>query len=156
MQTARSAALRLAEIGAINGHALLASDAQLVVAGQRRTASPEIHFPTPRESALIRAMPAHSQRPPRQHPSIHPLHPRRWTPLRLQVFLAMLDATGSVGAAVAAAGMSRQSAYRLRARRPELAVLWTMAERAGRGLPPAAPITPGDAGLHRVTAGDAE
>ncbi len=69
---------------------------------------------------------------PCPHRSIHPLHPRRWTPLRLGVFLATLEASGSVGAAVRAAGMSRQSAYRLRARHPDIGAAWALAERAGR------------------------
>lgn len=69
---------------------------------------------------------------PCPHSSIHPLHPRRWTPLRVGVFLATLEASGSVGAAVRAAGMSRQSAYRLRARHPGIATAWALAERAGR------------------------
>jgi molybdenum-dependent DNA-binding transcriptional regulator ModE len=66
-------------------------------------------------------------------PPIHPLHPKRWTPVRLTVFLTMLEATGSVGAAVRAAGMSRQSAYRLRTRAPAIAEAWRVAERTGRG-----------------------
>ena len=76
---------------------------------------------------------------------IHPLHPRRWTPLRIAAFLTMLDASGSVAAAVQAAGMSRQSAYRLRARHPAFAAAWNLAERVGRGLPPPrAGVTQGD------------
>lgn len=69
---------------------------------------------------------------PCPHSSIHPLHPRRWTPLRVGVFLATLEASGSVGAAVRAAGMSRQSAYRLRARHPDIGKAWALAERSGR------------------------
>ena len=62
---------------------------------------------------------------------IHPLHPRRWTPLRIAAFLTMLDASGS--------------AYRLRARHPAFAAAWNLAERVGRGLPPPrAGVTQGD------------
>lgn len=39
-----------------------------------------------------------------------------WTPVRRAAFVAMLRRTGSVGEAAAHAGMSRASAYRLRAR----------------------------------------
>lgn len=87
-------------------------------------------------------------------PPIHPLHPRRWTPLRVAAFLAALDATGSVGAAARAAGMSRQSAYRLRTRRPELAALWAMAEAAGLGLPRSVRVAQGDRGRQVVTPGN--
>jgi|JI10StandDraft_1071094.scaffolds.fasta_scaffold1125556_1 molybdenum-dependent DNA-binding transcriptional regulator ModE len=72
-------------------------------------------------------------------PRIHPLHPRRWTPLRIMAFLTALDATGSVEAAAKLAGMSRQSAYKLRERQPDLVEAWRMAERTGRGFAPPAP-----------------
>lgn len=72
-------------------------------------------------------------------PRIHPLHPRRWTPLRIMAFLTALDATGSVEAAAKLAGMSRQSAYKLRERQPGLVEAWRMAERAGRGFAPPTP-----------------
>lgn len=39
-----------------------------------------------------------------------------WTPERQRVFIAALARTGCVGRAAAAAGMSRESAYRLRRR----------------------------------------
>lgn len=42
--------------------------------------------------------------------------PARWTPARQAEFLRQLVATRSVGEAAAAVGLSRQSAYRLRAR----------------------------------------
>lgn len=85
---------------------------------------------------------------PCPHSAIHPLHPRRWTPLRVGVFLATLEASGSVGAAVRAAGMSRQSAYRLRARHPDIAKAWALAERAGRvrGLGGGVSTSPGTNG----------
>lgn len=88
---------------------------------------------------------------PCPHSSIHPLHPRRWTPLRVGVFLATLEASGSVGAAVRAAGMSRQSAYRLRARHPDIGAAWALAERAGRvrGVGGGASTAPGTNGNHR-------
>lgn len=40
----------------------------------------------------------------------------RWTPAKQRIFLAALLETGSVARAAAAAGMSRSSAHRLRAR----------------------------------------
>lgn len=40
----------------------------------------------------------------------------RWTPTRQRIFLATLAETGSIARAARAAGMSRSSAHRLRAR----------------------------------------
>lgn len=93
-----------------------------------------------------------SARPVPRLPRIDPLHPRRWTPLRIMAFLTALDATGSVDAAAKLAGMSRQSAYLLRKRQPGIAEAWQVAERAGRGfapppsLAPPAPPPPPDTG----------
>ncbi|MEO0499324.1 MAG: hypothetical protein AAF205_02055 [Pseudomonadota bacterium] len=47
---------------------------------------------------------------------IPPTEPYAWTPLRQRVFLETLADTGCVKSAAAAAGMSRESAYRLRRR----------------------------------------
>lgn len=85
-------------------------------------------------------------------PAIHPDHPRRWTPLRQRVFLLSLAQSGCVEAAARRAGMSRQAAYRLRARRADIAGVWDLAVSAAwLGRQPGAP----DAGLHKVTQGDA-
>jgi AraC-like DNA-binding protein len=57
-----------------------------------------------------------------QHPAPNPPIPAtrharaRWTPARQRLFLAALLEYGSVGRAAKAAGMSRSSAHRLRAR----------------------------------------
>lgn len=60
-------------------------------------------------------MSSSDSKPPRKQPS----HTRRdgWTPERQLRFLAALAETGSVSAAAAVAGMSRESAYRLRSRK---------------------------------------
>ena len=62
--------------------------------------------------------PAHKRR--RKPPFFHPVPVRArsdgWSIARQCVFLAKLYLTGSVGAAAKAVGMSRNSAYRLRAR----------------------------------------
>lgn len=52
--------------------------------------------------------------------------PPRWTPERQCAFLRFLDRTRSVTQAAALVGMSRESAYRCRARDPEglFALLW--------------------------------
>ena len=42
----------------------------------------------------------------------------QWTPIKQRIFLAALAETGSVARAARAAGMSRSSAHRLRARLP--------------------------------------
>ena len=66
----------------------------------------------------------------------------RWTGAKAACFLKALAKTGEVAAAARAVGMSRQAAYRLRARAPEFARVWEMAleqalaqraERCGRG-----------------------
>ena len=56
-----------------------------------------------------------------------PLTPRRsWTPTRQLIFLHWLERTRSASAAAAKAGLSRESAYRLRARDPGglFALMW--------------------------------
>lgn len=79
------------------------------------------------------------------------IHPQRWTPQRQRAFLLALQATRSVAAAARHAGMSRQSAYRLLARRrgQAFATAWHAA-LDWRTLPPVAEgarrVTPGDRG----------
>ncbi|MFM5885900.1 MAG: hypothetical protein ACKOQ3_11370 [Novosphingobium sp.] len=104
--------------------------------------------PTPPPPVAAPAAPAAGS------PALTPVHPRRWTPQRQQAFLQALHATRSVSAAADHAGMSRQSAYRLRTRRPELAALWAMAEAAGLGLPRSVRVAQGDRGRQVVTPGN--
>ena len=54
---------------------------------------------------------------------------RCWTPARQLAFIDVLARTHSIAAAARAAGMSRESAYRLRARDPDgpFAAAWTQA-----------------------------
>lgn len=51
----------------------------------------------------------------------------RWTGEKASAFLRLLARTGKVAATARAVGMSRQSAYRLRARAPLFAQYWDMA-----------------------------
>lgn len=66
----------------------------------------------------IRIAPAHRVR--RRPPFFHPVPVRAradgWTETRQCGFLAQLYLTGAVGAAARSVGMTRASAYRLRAR----------------------------------------
>ena len=59
----------------------------------------------------------------------HPATPdnTRWTGAKASAFLKLLARSGKVAACARAVGMSRQSAYRLRARAPEFAKYWEMA-----------------------------
>jgi hypothetical protein len=52
--------------------------------------------------------------------------PARWTPERQCLFLHWLDRTRCASISAAKAGLSRESAYRLRARNPEglFALVW--------------------------------
>lgn len=52
-----------------------------------------------------------------------------WTGGRMAVFCRSLADTGVVAAAARAAGMGKQSAYKLRARLPEFAAAWDAALR---------------------------
>lgn len=52
-----------------------------------------------------------------------------WTEVRRAKFLECLAATANVRTACAAAGLSRQAAYRLRQRDPEFAAAWRDALR---------------------------
>lgn len=50
-----------------------------------------------------------------------------WTPARRDAFIAAIERGERIGPAASAAGMSRQSAHRLRARDPGFAARWTAA-----------------------------
>lgn len=88
-----------------------------------------------------RKTPAHRVRrkPPLFHPV--PLRTRRdgWTVARQCLFLAQLYVTGSVASAARAVGLSRNSAYRLRAREgaEEFAWAWDHVLSAPGTAPPA-------------------
>ena len=71
--------------------------------------------------------------PPATNPQIT-RKPRRdgWTPPRRQAFLDALAAGLDVGRACARAGLSRRSAYNLRAREAGFARAWGEARRAAR------------------------
>jgi hypothetical protein len=63
-----------------------------------------------------------------------PRRPRRlgeWTPDKAVTFIVSLAARRSVTLAARAAGMSRKSAYALKARDPAFAAAWTAAAKAG-------------------------
>ncbi|MEE4201867.1 hypothetical protein [Erythrobacter sp.] len=51
----------------------------------------------------------------------------RWTGAKASAFLKLLARTGKVAPAARSVGMTRQSAYRLRARAPEFARYWDAA-----------------------------
>lgn len=79
--------------------------------------------------------PAHAPRPAAEY---------RWTSRKAFAFLEALAEHGKVAAAARSVGMTRQSAYRLRARAPLLAEGWERAQALGRArrrgkvpLPPA-------------------
>ena len=68
----------------------------------------------------------------------------RWTPPKAHAFIEALAQHGKVAAAARAVGMTRQSAYRLRARVSQVAEVWAWAQPVGRArrlgkatLPPA-------------------
>ena len=77
--------------------------------------------------------------PIRSRTRARPRRPEGWTAARQLAFLDALAATRSVTAAAAAAGMSRESAYRLSARDPGglFALLWTRALAVAPPVPPA-------------------
>jgi hypothetical protein len=63
-----------------------------------------------------------------------PRRPRRsgeWTPAKAVTFIVTLAATRSVTLAAREAGMSRKSAYGLKARDPAFAAAWAAAVKAG-------------------------
>lgn len=51
----------------------------------------------------------------------------RWTGEKASTFIKLLARSGQVAACARAVGMSRQSAYRLRARAPKFAEFWDLA-----------------------------
>jgi hypothetical protein len=59
-----------------------------------------------------------------------PLRHGEWTPARAVTFIVTLAATGHVTIAARQAGMSRKSAYALKARDPAFAAAWTAAAAA--------------------------
>lgn len=90
----------------------------------------------------------------------------RWTGEKASTFLKLLGRTGKVAASARAVGMSRQAAYRLRARAPRFAEYWDMAMEVAakrkassrRGRKPVHPLldkrpvpttTKGDGARHR-------
>ena len=99
---------------------------------------------------MIRALPRRRPRIPAFAPV--PTRTRRdgWTPARQAQFIGALAETGSVAAAAARVGMSRESAWRLRARdgAESFAAAWDGAKVIGAGdFPAIAPkrkITPGE------------
>lgn len=88
---------------------------------------------------------------PRSAPDFDPVPVRGrrdgWTPARQAVFIRALAASFSVGTAAGAAGMSRESAYRLRARPGAAAWDAVLASRPGSGVPSAAMLL-ADRALH--------
>lgn len=56
----------------------------------------------------------------------------RWTPAKAMAFLDALASCGKVAAAARRVGMTRQSAYRLKARSALVAQAWPLALAAGR------------------------
>jgi molybdenum-dependent DNA-binding transcriptional regulator ModE len=68
-------------------------------------------------------------------PAAHPPRPSaeyRWTPRKARAFLEALAEHGKVAAAARSVGMTRQSAYRLRDRMPQVAEVWSRAQALGR------------------------
>ena len=64
--------------------------------------------------------------PPRQPPRKPAPDNTRWTGAKASGFLKLLARTGKVASSARAVGMSRQAAYRLRARAPKFAEYWDM------------------------------
>ena len=73
------------------------------------------------------------EQPPTHSPAPKP-HPdtARWTGEKASAFLKLLARNGSVASSARAVGMSRQSAYRLRARAPRFAAFWNSALEVAR------------------------
>lgn len=56
----------------------------------------------------------------------------RWTHARIRAFFEALGQSGKVAEAARSVGMSRQSAYRLRARYPGMDEAWALLVKAGK------------------------
>ena len=83
---------------------------------------------------MTQTPPQHTDRPdpeaaqPRSAPSQRPRpNNARWTGAKASTFIKMLARSGRVTSCALAVGMSRQSAYRLRARSPNFAHYWDIA-----------------------------
>jgi hypothetical protein len=76
-----------------------------------------------------------------------------WNPGKALLFTVTLAATGCVTLACKAAGMSRKSAYALKARDPAFAAAWEKAKCAAFARPTVEQAGPAPASLPRVTAG---
>ncbi len=87
--------------------------------------------PLPHPPAAPAAPPA-SGASPAPHTPPRPNADYRWTPAKAMGFLEALAACGKVVAAARSVGMTRQSAYRLRARSALVAQAWPLALAAGR------------------------
>ncbi len=87
--------------------------------------------PPPHPPAAPAAPPA-SGASPAPHTPPRPDADYRWTPAKAMGFLEALAACGKVAAAARSVGMTRQSAYRLRARVPLVAQAWPLALAAAR------------------------
>jgi hypothetical protein len=80
-----------------------------------------------------RSVDPRSQEPPFVYLFSRPRRPHRsgeWTQARAVTFIVTLAATGSVTLAARQAGMSRKSAYALKARDPAFAAAWMAAVKA--------------------------
>ncbi|AOR77886.1 hypothetical protein BES08_14840 [Novosphingobium resinovorum] len=76
----------------------------------------------------------------------------RWTRARVHAFVAALARTGGVAAAAREVGMSRQSAYRLRARLgPQFAEVWDEGLAWGALFRQERQAAQGDTFTHKVT-----
>ena len=81
-----------------------------------QTPPPHTHRPVP-EASQPRSAPSQRPRP----------NNARWTGAKASTFIQMLARSGKVTSCALAVGMSRQSAYRLRARSPNFAHYWDIA-----------------------------
>ncbi len=71
---------------------------------------------------------------PSDSPPARPFAEYRWTSRKALAFLDALAQHGKVAAAARAVGMTRQSAYRLKARVPVVAEGWSRAQAIGRAV----------------------
>ena len=93
-------------------------------------------------------------RPPRTEACPEPRRraESRWTPAKAHAFIEALAHHGKVAAAARAVGMTRQSAYRLRDRVPQVAEVWSRAQAAGRARQRGKPVPSGDEGATGLAA----